>query len=188
MAFKIVLSSGREIYLGLEKSVERLTIQNTLLIPPDVKNIYRLSPNKYKFLNELKVHLMQMEVSTEIYPSLEELESINIANFIYFDGFSRNSSTKFISWAMQQTWFSSCGKNLLKVIFRLIGRNISKIIRLLNRFNLLIYNHTLYDSVGLSFVWYTGPVERMTALGLISRWKLFIDFYSLPVKLINWWR
>jgi hypothetical protein len=33
---------------------------------------------------------MQMEVSTEIYPSFEELESINIANFIYFDGFSRN--------------------------------------------------------------------------------------------------
>ena len=90
LAFKIVLSSGREIYLGLEKSVERLTIQNTLLIPPDVKNIYRLSPNKYKFLNELKVHLMQMEVSTEIYPSFEKLESINLANFIYFDGFSRN--------------------------------------------------------------------------------------------------
>jgi hypothetical protein len=90
LAYKIVLSNGREIYLGLEKSVERLTIQNTLLIPPDVKNIYRSSPNKYKFLNELKVHLMQMEVSTEIYPSFEELESINIANFIYFDGFSRN--------------------------------------------------------------------------------------------------
>ncbi len=90
LAYKIGLSYGREIYLGLEKSVERLTIQNTLLIPPDVKNIYRLSPNKYKFLNELKVHLMQMEVSTEIYPSFEELESINIANFIYFDGFSRN--------------------------------------------------------------------------------------------------
>jgi hypothetical protein len=90
LAYKIVLSSGKEIYLGLEKSVERLTIQNTLLIPPDVKNIYRLSPNKYKFLNELKVHLMQMEVSTEIYPSFENLESINIANFIYFDGFSRN--------------------------------------------------------------------------------------------------
>jgi hypothetical protein len=26
LAYKIVLSSGREIYLGLEKSVERLTI------------------------------------------------------------------------------------------------------------------------------------------------------------------
>jgi hypothetical protein len=90
LAYKIVLSNGREIYLGLEKSVERLTIQNTLLIPPDVKNIYRSSPNKYKFLNELKVHLMQMEVSTEIYPSFEKLESINLANFIYFDGFSRN--------------------------------------------------------------------------------------------------
>jgi hypothetical protein len=90
LAYKIVLSSGKEIYLGLEKSVDRLTIQNTLLIPPDVKNIYRLSPNKYKFLNELKIHLMQMEVSTEIYPSFENLESINIANFIYFDGFSRN--------------------------------------------------------------------------------------------------
>ena len=91
LAYKIVLSNGREIYLGLEKSVDRLTIQNTLLIPPDVKNIYRLSPNKYKFLNELKVLLMQMEVSTEIYPSFEELESINISNFIYFDGFSRNN-------------------------------------------------------------------------------------------------
>jgi len=90
LAYKIVLSNGREIYLGLEKSVDRLTIQNTLLIPPDIKNIYRLSPNKYKFLNEIKVHLMQMEVSTEIYPSFEELESINISNFIYFDGFSRN--------------------------------------------------------------------------------------------------
>jgi hypothetical protein len=33
---------------------------------------------------------MQMEVSTEIYPSFEKLESINLANFIYFDGFSRN--------------------------------------------------------------------------------------------------
>ena len=54
LAYKIVLSSGKEIYLGLEKSVDRLTIQNTLLIPPDVKNIYRLSTNKYKFLNELK--------------------------------------------------------------------------------------------------------------------------------------
>ncbi len=90
LAYKIVFSSGKEIYLGLEKSVDRLTIQNTLVIPPDVKNIYRLSPNKYKFLNELKIHLMQMEVSTEIYPSFENLESINIANFIYFDGFSRN--------------------------------------------------------------------------------------------------
>lgn len=90
LAYKIVLSSGKEIYLGLEKSVDRLTIQNTLLIPPDVKNIYRLSTNKYKFLNELKVHLMQMEVSTEIYPSFEKLESINFTNFIYFDGFSRN--------------------------------------------------------------------------------------------------
>ena len=90
LAYKIVLSSGKEIYLGLEKSVDRLTIQNTLLIPPGVKNIYRLSPNKHKFFNELKLHLMQMEVSTEIYPSFEKLESINIANFIYFDGFSRN--------------------------------------------------------------------------------------------------
>jgi hypothetical protein len=90
LAFKIIISSGREIYVGLEKSVERVTIQNTLLTPPDVKKIYRLSPNKYNFLNELKVHLMQMGVSTEIYPSFEELESINIANFIYFDGFSRN--------------------------------------------------------------------------------------------------
>ncbi|WP_415312360.1 hypothetical protein [Candidatus Nitrosocosmicus sp. FF01] len=34
LAYKIVLSSGREIYVGLEKSVERVTIQNTLLIPP----------------------------------------------------------------------------------------------------------------------------------------------------------
>ena len=33
---------------------------------------------------------MQMEVSTEIYPSFEKLESINLVNFIYFDGFSRN--------------------------------------------------------------------------------------------------
>ena len=90
LAYKIILSSGKEIYLGLEKSVDRLTIQNTLLIPPGVKNIYRLSPNKHKFFNELKLHLMQMEVSTEIYPSFEKLESINLANFIYFDGFSRN--------------------------------------------------------------------------------------------------
>ena len=33
---------------------------------------------------------MQMGVSTDLYPSFEELESINISNFIYFDGFSRN--------------------------------------------------------------------------------------------------
>ena len=91
LAFKIIISSGREIYVGLEKSVERVTIQNTLLTPPDVKKIYRLSPNKYNFLNELKVYLIQMGVSTEMYPSFEELESINIANFIYFDGFSRNN-------------------------------------------------------------------------------------------------
>ena len=90
LAYKIVLSSGKEIYLGLEKSVDRITIQNTLPLPPDIKIIYRLSPNKSKFLNELKIHLMQMEVSTEIYPSFENLESINLANFIYFDGFSRN--------------------------------------------------------------------------------------------------
>jgi hypothetical protein len=91
LAYKIVLSSGKEIYLGLEKSVDRITIQNTLPLPPDIKIIYELSPNKSKFLNELKVHLMQMEVSTEIYPSFEKLESINLANFIYFDGFSRNN-------------------------------------------------------------------------------------------------
>lgn len=90
LAYKIVLSSGKEIYLGLEKSIDRITIQNTLPLPPDIKIIYELSPNKSKFLNELKVHLMQMEVSTEIYPSFEKLESINLANFIYFDGFSRN--------------------------------------------------------------------------------------------------
>ena len=90
LAYKIVLSSGKEIYLGLEKSVDRITIQNTLPLHPDIKIIYELSPNKSNFLNELKVHLMQMEVSTEIYPSFEKLESINLANFIYFDGFSRN--------------------------------------------------------------------------------------------------
>ena len=90
LAYKIILSSGKEIYLGLEKSVDRITIQNTLPLPPDIKIIYELSPNKSKFLNELKVHLMQMEVSTEIYPSFEKLEAINLANFIYFDGFSRN--------------------------------------------------------------------------------------------------
>ena len=90
LAYKIVLSSGKEIYLGLEKSVDRITIQNTLPLPPDIKIIYELSPNQSNFLNELKVHLMQMEVSTEIYPSFEKLESINLANFIYFDGFSRN--------------------------------------------------------------------------------------------------
>jgi hypothetical protein len=81
--------------VGLEKSVERVTIQNTLLIPPDVKKICRSSPNKYKFLDELKVYLMQMGVSTEIYPSFEELESINIANFTYFTDFQEiNLSTK----------------------------------------------------------------------------------------------
>ena len=54
LAYKIVLSSGKEIYLGLEKSVDRITIQNTLPLPPDIKIIYELSPNKSKFLNELK--------------------------------------------------------------------------------------------------------------------------------------
>lgn len=81
--------------MGLEKSVERVNIQNTLLIPQDVKKICRSSPNKYKFLNELKVHLMEMEVSAKIYPSFEELESINIADFTYFtDSQEINLSTK----------------------------------------------------------------------------------------------
>jgi len=125
LAYKIILSSGKEIYLGLEKSVDRITIQNTLPLPPDIKIIYELSPNKSKFLNELKVHLMQMEVSTEIYPSFEKLESINLANFIYFDGFSRNKLIHEIHKLADATdlvfimW-----KNLLKVIFLLIGRNL----------------------------------------------------------------
>ena len=50
LAYRIVLSNGREIYLGLEKSVDRLTIQNTLLIPPDVKNIYELSSKQIQLL------------------------------------------------------------------------------------------------------------------------------------------
>jgi len=76
--------------LGVEKLIDRISIQNTLTIPLDVKASYKLSPNKYKFLYDLKVYLMLMEISTEITSSFEELESINIANFIYFDEFSRN--------------------------------------------------------------------------------------------------
>jgi len=90
LSYKITLKSGMEIYLGVEKLIDRISIQNTLTIPLDVKASYKLSPNKYKFLYDLKVYLMLMEISTEITSSFEELESINIANFIYFDEFSRN--------------------------------------------------------------------------------------------------
>jgi hypothetical protein len=90
LCYKVTLSSRREIYLGVEESIDRISIQNTLTIPPEVKASYKLSPNKYKFLYDLKVYLMLMEISTEITPSFEELESIHIANFIYFDEFLRN--------------------------------------------------------------------------------------------------
>lgn len=143
--------------MGLEKSVERVNIQNTLLIPQDVKKICRSSPNKYKFLNELKVHLMEMEVSAKIYPSFEELESINIADFIYFDGFSRNKLIHEISWPMRQTWYLLCGKNLRRAIFLLGNRNISGFILLLNRFILLIHTCTL-QFVGISSLYYAGSV------------------------------
>ncbi len=85
-----------------------------------------------------------MEVSAKIYPSFEELESINIANFIYFDGFSRNK-------LIHEIYKLADATDLVMIMWKKfteshlpsgISRNISELIPYLKYTHLLIH-HTI---------------------------------------------
>ncbi|HXS59683.1 MAG TPA: DUF2299 family protein [Verrucomicrobiae bacterium] len=96
--YTVTIKNDKKILIGIEKTVDRLTIQNSLLIPENLRQSYRLSTKKYDFFYELKVHLMIMEIYLDISPNIEEIKEIHIAKFVYMDEFSRN---KFIHSIMK---------------------------------------------------------------------------------------
>ena len=91
--YVVTLKNCKRIGIIID-NIDRITIQTKDKIPDDYLNSYKLSPNKYDFIYDLKIYLMGMDVALELIPDIEKLESTNIFTLIYFDGFSRD---KFIN-------------------------------------------------------------------------------------------
>lgn len=87
--YAVSLKDKKEIGVIIEK-IDCINIQKIFLISSDAQTSYKLSPTKYEFLYDLKIHLMLMGVIAEFLPSYEKLEAIDIYEKIYFDGFSRD--------------------------------------------------------------------------------------------------
>ncbi len=88
--YTVTLPSETKVTVGFEQKLDRVVILNLIGIPEDLQKSYKLSPIKYDFFYELKINLTLMDVLVEVQPSMEEFSMINLAKFIYLDGFSRD--------------------------------------------------------------------------------------------------
>ena len=89
-AYKITLTNKNEVAIGLEKTTDRITIQKSITLPPDAQTSYKISGNKYNYAYQLSAYLMIMDIATSMHPNYEELQSIDLLAYVYFDGFSRD--------------------------------------------------------------------------------------------------
>ncbi len=86
----INLKDGRKYNIVIEKIIDRIDFISTIDVPEDYQSSYKLSKDKYKFWTDLKVNLMLMDISTMVYPNLEELKTLEISAVLYFDAFSQD--------------------------------------------------------------------------------------------------
>jgi hypothetical protein len=92
--YNVTLKNGINVTIGIEKSIDRLNIQHKLDIADTLQKISNLSAKKYDFFYDLQLKIMLMDIHMAIDPSIEAIQSIYMAQFIYLDEFSRN---KFIN-------------------------------------------------------------------------------------------
>ncbi|MDQ4073493.1 MAG: DUF2299 family protein [Thermoproteota archaeon] len=88
--YTVTLPSDSKVTIGFEQKLDRIVILNLIGIPEDLQKSYKLSPIKYDFFYELKINLTLMDVLMEVQPNIEGFNMINLAKFIYMDGFSRD--------------------------------------------------------------------------------------------------
>jgi hypothetical protein len=78
------------VLVGIEKSVERISIHFKADMNDDEKISYMLAPDSYDFWYPLKVNLMLMGINTLALPNHEKPQLIDLFIWIYFDGFTRD--------------------------------------------------------------------------------------------------
>ncbi len=89
-AYAITLNNSIKLFIGIEKALDRFTIQHKITIAEDSRNSYKLSLKKQDFFYDLKITLMLMGIGIDINPNIEEIQSMELSKFIYLDEFSRN--------------------------------------------------------------------------------------------------
>jgi hypothetical protein len=89
--FQCILNRKDHSYnIVIEKDKDRIDLIKDIELPLEFQKSYKLSKDKYKFWTDLKVNLMQMEIGTNVSPSLEELETLRLSIVIYFDAFTQD--------------------------------------------------------------------------------------------------
>ena len=90
LIYKVDTSENSGFKVCIEKIVDRVIILSKIKFSQEDLSNYRLSAEKYKFWIELKTYLILMNVSTKIEPNLDELQSIELSKWIYFDGLTQD--------------------------------------------------------------------------------------------------
>ncbi len=90
--FLCSISDGQNdiVFVGIEKTVDRVTIHYTAEMTAEDHQSYKLSREKYNFWFDLKISLMNMEIAAKAIPNIEELRTIDLFSMIYFDAFSQD--------------------------------------------------------------------------------------------------
>ena len=83
--YVVTLKNGINVNIGIEKSAGRLTIQHKLEIADNIQIRPNLWTKKQDFFYDLQLKIMLMDIYMEIYPSIEVIQSIHRAQFIYLD-------------------------------------------------------------------------------------------------------
>jgi hypothetical protein len=84
----------------IEQHIERVNIiANAKLSERDRLN-YKLTPGREKFWIDLKMNLIHVGVNVTAFPEVENLESVQLAKTIYFDGWTQD---KFIDTILKVT-------------------------------------------------------------------------------------
>lgn len=93
---RVQLTKDMSCNVAIERDVDRVNVIANGKFTDDDVTSYKLSPSKGHFWIDLKVNLMHIGVNITPSPSVEELESIQLAKPIYFDGWSQDKLIEMI--------------------------------------------------------------------------------------------
>jgi hypothetical protein len=94
---KVDINENSGFIVCIQKIVDRVIIFSKIKFSEEDLSSYKLSVKKYKFWRDLKTYLILMNVNTKIEPNLDELESIELSKWIYFDGLTQDKFVETIT-------------------------------------------------------------------------------------------
>lgn len=74
----------------IDKDIERVILFNLIKFSKSDSTNYKLSLEKEKFWNDVRLRIMSLGVGIHAIPDIENIEQIQLRKIIYFDGWSRD--------------------------------------------------------------------------------------------------